>query len=70
VRRSVCSLSRYLAGGSFAGTGRGIDGLRSIPMFAVPAVPAFQATAWDTASHAATKGLNPWPLDWQGGSTG
>jgi len=70
VRRSDCSLSRYPAGGSFAGTDRAIDRLRSIPMFAVPAVSAFQATAWDTASHAATKGVNPGPLDWQGGTTG
>jgi hypothetical protein len=70
VRRSDCLLSRCLAEGSFAGSGRVIDGLRSIPMFVVPAVPAFQATAWDYASHTATKGINPRPLDWQGGSTG
>ena len=70
MRRSDCSLSRYLAEGSFAGTGRVNDRLGSIPMSAVPAVRAFQATAWDSASHAATKGVNPRPLDWQGGSTG
>ena len=69
MRRSDCSLSRYLAEGSFAGTGRVNDRLGSIPMSAVPAVRAFQATAWDNASHVA-KGNTPRPLDLPGGSTG